>query len=94
LKRRSRARDEDRLYEWARVGVIIRMSRDGTSETVVQRVKFIAWLIAVLTAGYTLPWAIAVQRSRGDAGKVLLINLLLGWTIVGWVWALVVSLAE
>lgn len=56
--------------------------------------KFLAWLVAVLTGGYMVPWAIAVQRSRPDAGPVFLINLLLGWTIIGWVWALVKSLAD
>lgn len=56
--------------------------------------KFIAWLIAVLTAGYMVPWAISVQRSKSDTGAVFLINLLLGWTIIGWVWALVKSLAD
>jgi hypothetical protein len=57
-------------------------------------VKFFAWLIAILTGGYMVPWAIAVQRSRSDSGAVFLINLLLGWTIIGWVWALVKSLAD
>ena len=57
-------------------------------------IKFIAWLIAVLTAGYMIPWAIAVQRSKSNTGKVLLVNLLLGWTLIGWVWALVMSLGD
>ena len=56
--------------------------------------KFFAWLVAVLTGGYMVPWAIAVQRSKSNAGTVLLINLLLGWTIIGWVWALVMSLGD
>ena len=56
--------------------------------------KFIAWLIAVLTGGYMVPWAIAVQRSKSNTGKVLLVNLLLGWTLIGWVWALVMSLGD
>ena len=56
--------------------------------------KFFAWLIAILTGGYMVPWAIAVQRSKSNTGKVLLVNLLLVWTIIGWVWALVMSLAD
>lgn len=56
--------------------------------------KFIAWLIAVLTAGYMVPWAIAVTRSKSNTGMVLLVNLLLGWTLIGWVWALVMSLGD
>jgi uncharacterized membrane protein YqaE (UPF0057 family) len=57
-------------------------------------VKFFAWLIAVLTGGYLLPWAISVQRSKSNSGTTFLINLLLGWTILGWVWALVRSLDD
>lgn len=56
--------------------------------------KFFAWLIAILTGGYMIPWAISVQRSKSDTGKILLINLLLGWTIIGFVWALVLSLGD
>lgn len=56
--------------------------------------RFIAWLIAVVTVGYMLPWAIAVQRSKSNTGKVLLVNLFLGWTLIGWVWALVMSLGD
>ena len=56
--------------------------------------KILAWIIAILTAGYMLPWAIAVQRSKINTGKILLINLLLGWSIIGWVWALVLSLND
>lgn len=48
-----------------------------------------AWTCAFLTAGYMLPWAIAVTRGKSDSGKVGLVNFLLGWTIIGWVVALV-----
>ncbi len=56
--------------------------------------KILAWIIALLTGGYMLPWAIAVHRSKSDTGKILLINLLLGWSIIGWIWALVLSLRD
>ncbi len=56
--------------------------------------KILAWIIALLTGGYMLPWAIAVHRSKSDTGKILLINLLLGWTIIGWIWALLLSLRD
>lgn len=56
--------------------------------------KLLAWIIAILTAGYMVPWAIAVHRSKTNTNKVLLVNLLLGWTLIGWVWALVLSLAD
>lgn len=56
--------------------------------------KILAWIIALLTGGYMLPWAIAVHRSKSDTGKILLINLLLGWSIIGWIWALVLSIRD
>ena len=53
--------------------------------------KIVAIVVAVLTAGYMLPWAIAAVRDVRH-WSVFWINLLLGWTIVGWIWALVMSL--
>jgi hypothetical protein len=38
-----------------------------------------AWIIAIVTLGYMLPWAIGW------------INLLLGWTLIGWIIALVMA---
>lgn len=40
------------------------------------------------------PRAIAEQRSKSNTGKILLVNLVLGWTLIGFVWALVMSLAD
>lgn len=56
--------------------------------------KVIAVLAAVLTAGYMLPWAIAAVRDLRSHVSVGLVNLLLGWTIIGWVVALVMSLRK
>jgi hypothetical protein len=53
--------------------------------------KVVAIVVAILTAGYMLPWAIAAVRDVRH-WSVFWINLLLGWTIVGWIWALVMSL--
>ena len=53
--------------------------------------KVVAILVAVLTAGYMLPWAIAAARDVRH-WSVFWVNLLLGWTIIGWVVALVMSL--
>lgn len=51
----------------------------------------VAWVIAVLTAGYMLPWAIAATRGKSNSGAIGLLNLLLGWTIIGWIVALVMA---
>jgi len=53
--------------------------------------KVVAIVVAILTAGYMLPWAIAAVRDVRH-WSVFWINLLLGWTIVGWIWALVMAL--
>ena len=53
--------------------------------------KVVAVIVAIVTAGYLAPWAIAAVRDVKHWG-VFWINLLLGWTIIGWIVALVMSL--
>lgn len=50
-----------------------------------------AWIIAVVTLGYMLPWAVAATRGKSNAGAIGWINLLLGWSVVGWIVALVMA---
>jgi hypothetical protein len=49
---------------------------------------FLAILIVAL---YFLPAIIASRRNHHDKNAVFLLNLLLGWTFIGWVLALVWS---
>lgn len=51
----------------------------------------IAWVIAVLSVGYFLPWAIAASRRKSNTLAIALLDLLLGWTIIGWIIALVMA---
>ena len=51
-----------------------------------------SWFIAIVTAGYMLPWAIAATRGKSNTGTIFWINLLLGWSIIGWIVALIMSL--
>ena len=51
----------------------------------------IAWVLAVLTGLYLLPWAVAATRNRSNVAAIALINVFLGWTVVGWVVALVMA---
>ena len=37
----------------------------------------IAWIVAVLTSFYMLPWVIAATRSKRNVGVIVLINVLL-----------------
>ena len=43
---------------------------------------------------YFLPAIIAFARSKRDSGAILVLNLLLGWTAIGWIIALVWALKE
>jgi len=38
---------------------------------------------------YFLPSILAFARSKRDATAILLLNIFLGWTVIGWVVALV-----
>lgn len=51
----------------------------------------IAWVVAVATFFYMLPWAIAASRGKANVGAIALIDALLGWTFIGWVIALVMA---
>jgi uncharacterized membrane protein YhdT len=60
--------------------------RNNTAHTV------IAWIVAVGTLGYMLPWAIAATRGKSNAGAIGLVNFFTGWMFgVGWVVALVMA---
>jgi len=51
----------------------------------------VAWILTVLTLAYLLPWAIAATRGKSNSGAIGVLNLLLGWTFIGWVAALVMA---
>ena len=53
--------------------------------------KVVSLVVAIITAGYMAPWAVAAIRDVRH-WSVFWINLLLGWTIIGWVIALVMAL--
>jgi hypothetical protein len=55
-------------------------------------VVVLANLVAVSGALYLLPVLIGRIRRVPDLGSVAVINLLLGWTLVGWVVALALAL--
>jgi Superinfection immunity protein/Protein of unknown function (DUF2510) len=50
-----------------------------------------AWIFAVLSFGYFLPWAIAATRQKSNSLAIGLLNFLVGWTLIGWVAALVMA---
>jgi Superinfection immunity protein len=46
-------------------------------------------LLTISAALYFLPLVIALAREHPQAGAISLLNLLLGWTLLGWVGALI-----
>lgn len=64
---------------------LVRDQRHNTAAIV------IAWIAVLFTFAYMLPWAIAATRGKANHGAVAVINLLLGWTFIGWVVALVMA---
>ena len=47
--------------------------------------------IIALIAVYFLPWIVCKMRGHPNLNAILLLNLLLGWTLIGWVGALIWS---
>jgi len=54
----------------------------------------VAIVVAILTGGYMLPWAIAAVRGTANSWTVFWVNVLLGWTVIGWIVALVMAIRE
>ena len=53
-----------------------------------------AILMSILSVFYFLPFAIAFNRRRANTGAIFALNLFLGWSLIGWVVALVWALKE
>jgi hypothetical protein len=51
----------------------------------------VGWILTLLTGGYMLPWAIAATRGKSNSAFIGWLTFLLGWTLVGWVIALVMA---
>ena len=85
----------DREWQWERYS---RYRMKGVAMTMLEpesrswtTTKIVAVIVAILTVGYMLPWALAAVRDVPHWG-VFWLNLLLGWTLIGWIVALVLSL--
>jgi len=50
---------------------------------------FVGFMLVLLC--YNIPSIIAVSRHHNHAMKILIINILFGWTIIGWFVALIWS---
>jgi ABC-type cobalamin transport system permease subunit len=50
--------------------------------------------IIILLALYFLPVIIAMARKQRNTASILVVNVFLGWTLIGWVVALAWSLTD
>jgi Superinfection immunity protein len=51
-------------------------------------------VIGILLLSYLFPWMVAAGRQHHNRNAVLALNLLLGWTFIFWVAALVWALTK
>ena len=49
---------------------------------------------AIACLAYVLPWIIAAARNHHNTDAIAVLNLLLGWTFIGWAIGLVWALTE
>ncbi|GAB3580297.1 superinfection immunity protein [Calidifontibacter terrae] len=51
----------------------------------------VAWIVALFSGLYMVPWAVAVTRNKSDQATIGLLNFFLGWSVIGWIIALVMA---
>lgn len=49
-------------------------------------------ILALICTAYFVPTIVAYARQKRNAGAILALNIFLGWTVIGWVVALVWAL--
>lgn len=52
-------------------------------------IKVAAVLLAIFSLGYFVPHAVAVCREQENSASIFVLNLFLGWTVLGWIIALI-----
>ncbi len=67
--------------------VALHVTGSGSIGSAFALVLFFVFWVGV----YFIPAAVAVSRDVPNAGSVVVINLFLGWTLVGWVVALAMA---
>ena len=51
-------------------------------------------LLAFIALLYFLPWVVAARRQHHQVNSIFMLNFLLGWTVLGWIMALVWSVSH
>ncbi len=49
----------------------------------------LAILLSIISVGYFVPTTVAIIKKKTDTTAIVMLNLFLGWTFIGWVVALV-----
>jgi Superinfection immunity protein len=57
-------------------------------------IPFAVMALALIVALWLLPTIIAVRRKAPNIGVIVVINVLLGWTLIGWVGALAFAVVD
>lgn len=57
-------------------------------------VLFTLFVLAVMFCLYFLPSFVARKKQKKNTGSIFVLNLFLGWTLVGWVIALAWAMAN
>jgi cytoskeletal protein RodZ len=71
------------------LGLIGHISNNGISEAKLESFLTSCFYVWLAVGIYLLPAFIALVRYHHNAASIFLVNLLLGWTFLGWVGALV-----
>ncbi len=69
---------------------LLGLQQPGKGATVMDVLWTLA-IVAVALAVYFAPTLLALHRKVTNTGSVLVINLFLGWTLIGWVVALAMA---
>ena len=76
------------------VGLQIAVSMGDTTWGEIWGLALFALFMGLAVAGYFLPSIIAGRRKHHNLGAIIAVNLLLGWSLIGWIVALVWSLTD
>jgi T4 superinfection immunity protein len=74
---------------------ILMFLQNGASDSGVTAIRTVAGLMSLLVLGaYFLPSIIALVKRKRNTVAIILVNLLLGWTVIGWIVSLVWSVTN
>ena len=51
-------------------------------------------IILIVLVFYFIPTIIAISRKHKSMAAIIVVNVLFGWSLIGWLWAFIWSLAS